>query len=185
MPINQAIDELKKYAEDLTNIGDAKQFIQNHKEEFIQKWAKVNQYYNYLMTNIELFSDNWNQVVDIMGDIQEKNPTLEPWIISIMETKPKKQEIDTNNESIDSHLLQGKITSLTNELQGMQGWDPEKIEDIKWNLEECQKMLLVSQDAFTPQAYSSLMNDITVSLNKIENFYAMLNSDSMESIKRM
>ena len=35
MSIEQALEELKKYARDFANVGDAKQAIQNNKEDFL------------------------------------------------------------------------------------------------------------------------------------------------------
>ncbi|UKI57577.1 MAG: hypothetical protein L6V81_09750 [Clostridium sp.] len=40
MPIEQALQELKKYADEFVNVGDAKKAIETNKDEFIHKWAK-------------------------------------------------------------------------------------------------------------------------------------------------
>ena len=46
MPISEALIELKKCTKDFENIGDADKYIKESKDDFLAKWAKVNQYYN-------------------------------------------------------------------------------------------------------------------------------------------
>ncbi len=53
MTVEQALEELKKYAQEFAEIGDAKQAISNNKEEFLHRWSKVNQYYKYVINNTE------------------------------------------------------------------------------------------------------------------------------------
>ena len=40
MPIEQALEELKKYAHEFTQVGNAKQAISTNKDDFLHKWQK-------------------------------------------------------------------------------------------------------------------------------------------------
>ena len=59
MPIDQALKEFKKYADDFALIGNPEEAIKNNKEEFLHKWTKVNQYYLYIFRNTEPLSDEY------------------------------------------------------------------------------------------------------------------------------
>ena len=73
VPIEQALEELKKYAYEFTQVGDAKQVISTNKEDFLHKWAKVNQYYKYVVNNAKNMSDEWFMAIDIISDITIDN----------------------------------------------------------------------------------------------------------------
>lgn len=45
MPIDQALNELEKYAQEFAQIGDTKEAIATNKDDFLNRWTKVNQYY--------------------------------------------------------------------------------------------------------------------------------------------
>lgn len=47
------------------------------------------------------------------------------------------------------------------------------------------KMLISNQSSFDSNVYQSLMDDINAALNKISTFNNMLNSETMEGIKRI
>ena len=186
MPIEQALEELRKYAKEFTNVGDVKQSIQNNKEDFLHKWAKVNQYYKYVINNTKALSDEWFMAVDIISDVVYDNPSLEEWIQQILEPKHDKVQTQSQgNMSIDTATISGPRESLVSEVKNMQSWDPEQIGDIEWQLQEYQRKLLSNQSSFEPNVYNSLMSDINAALNKIGRFNSMLESDLMEDIKRM
>ena len=185
MSVEQALEELKKYAQDFTKVGDAKQAIQNNKEDFLHKWTKVMQYYNYIMKKTENMSEDWFQAIDILSDIISDNSSLEEWVIMIINPNGKKQEKQQNQEIIDPAEITGPIESLVSEVQHMYNWDPEHIEDIEWELQKYQGLLIANKSLFSPNVYQSLMDDINASLNKINNFKKMINSETMEGIKRM
>lgn len=186
MPIEQALEELKKYAQDFTNIGDAKQAIKNNKEDFLHKWAKVMQYYKYVNDHTEGMSDEWLTAIDILCDIAIDNPSLEEWVQQIIESKQEKSQKQLqNNVTMDTDTILGIIESLISEVKNMQNWDPDYIGDIEWQLQKYQKMLISNQSSFEPNVYQSLMDDINAALHKIAKFNSMLNSETMESMKRM
>ena len=185
MPIEQALEELKKYAQEFTQVGDAKQAIATNKDEFLHKWAKVNQYFKYIVNNTKGMSDEWFTAVDIISDIAIDNPSLEEWIEPIIEPKQQKTQTQSQNSStIDTATISGPIESLISEVNNLQHWDPEHIGDIEWQLQEYQKMLISNQSSFEPNIYQSLMDDINAALNKIVRFNNILNSETMEGIKR-
>lgn len=186
MSIEQALEELKKYARDFANVGDAKQAIQNNKEDFLHKWTKVMQFYKYIIENVKSMSDEWFMAVDILSDVSVDNPSLEEWVQQIIE--PKNEKIQTqskNNASTNTETISGPIESLISEVNNMQSWDPDYIGNIEWQLQEYQKMLISNQSSFDSNVYQSLMNDINAALNKINRFNSMLNSETMEGIKKM
>ncbi len=186
MPIKQALEELKKYAQEFAKVGDAKQAIQNNKDDFLRKWTKVMQYYKYIVENTKIMSDEWFMAVDTLSDISIDNPSLEEWIQQIIEPKHEKTQTQSkNNTSINTASISGPIESLISEVKNMQSWDPNHIGDVEWQLQEYQKMLISNQSSFDSNVYQSLMDDINAALNKISTFNNMLNSETMEGIKRI
>lgn len=187
MPIDKALEELKKFAQEFTNIGDAEQAIQKNKDDFLRKWFEVNRYYKYIINNAEFRSPEWLEAIDIVGDISIDNPSLEKWVDDIF-APPKKENTITqpqNNTSIDTTAILNGINSIVSEINGMQQWDPDHVDDLEWKLEEYRDYLTANQSSFDQNMYQSLMNDINASLNKISRFNSMINSDAMEGIKRM
>ena len=182
MLVEQAVEDLKKYAEDFTKVGDAQQAINANKDEFIHKWAKVMQYYKYICDHCEALSKEFLDAVDILADIACENPSLKEWVEQIIHPE-KKQVQSQTKENIDTSALSSRIDSLVSEIKNMRSWDPDEIGDIEWQLQECQKMLVSNQNAFSSNAYQSLMSDINMALGKIDSFNKMLNSDVMQSMK--
>jgi len=177
MPIEQALEELKKYAKDFTAIGDAKDAIKINKDEFMHKWIKVFQYYDYVSKNANM--DQFVEAVEIVENIRYNNPSLDSWIDSILNPKQNNK----NDTNIDTSALSNKIESYVTEINNMQYWDPNYINEIEWQLQELQKILISNQKAFDTNLYNSLLNDINSSLIKISRFNKMINSEVMESIK--
>lgn len=185
MSIEQALEELKKYAQEFSKVGDAKQAIASNKDEFLHKWAKVNQYYKYIMNNTKAMSDEWFMAIDIISDISMDNPSLEEWIEKIVEPKQEKTKTQSqNNVTMDASAISSQIESIVSEVKNMHSWDPDYIGDIEWQLQEYKKMLQSYQSSLDKNAYQNLMNEINISLNKIGKFNNMLNSETMEDIKR-
>lgn len=184
MPIEQVLEELKKYADEFVNVGDAKKAIETNKDEFMHKWAKVNQYYKYIMNNSKDMSDEWFAAIDIVGDIAFDNPSLEKWVDRIIEPSKEKAQVQTG-PSIDTATILKDVESLTSEIRNMQSWDPEHIDSINKQLQEYQKILLSNQTSFEPNVFQNLMSDMSDALDKINRFNSMLNSEAMESIMRM
>ena len=82
MSIEQALEELKKYADEFTQVGDATQAISTNKDDFLHKFAKVNQYYKYVVNNSEIRSDEWFMAVDIIEDIEWQLQAYQKRLIS-------------------------------------------------------------------------------------------------------
>ena len=185
MPIEQALEELKKYAKEFASVGDAKQAIKNNNEDFLHKWGKVNQYYNYVINNTACMSDEWFKAVGILSDITMDNPSLEEWVNLMINQKHEKTQTQSQgNMSVDTATISGPIESLVSEVKNMQHWDPDHIGDVEWQLQEYQKMLKSNQGSFDPNVYQSLMDDITAALDKIRSFNDLLDSEAMEGIKK-
>lgn len=87
MPIEQALEELKKYVQEFIQVGDAKQAIVTNKDDFLHKWAKVNQYYKYIVNNAKGMSNELFTAVDIISDIAIDNLSLKEWIEQMIEPK--------------------------------------------------------------------------------------------------
>lgn len=186
MSIEQALKELKKYAQEFTQVGDAKKAIATNKDDFLHKWSKVNQYYKYIVNNTKGMSDEWFMAVDIISDITIINPSLEEWIEQMLEPKQQKtQEQSQNSFTINTATISDSIESLISDINNMQNWDPDHIENIEWQLQEYQKMLISNQNSFGPNLYQSLIDDINIALTKIGKFNNMINSETMESIRKM
>ena len=185
MPIEQALEELKKYAKEFASVGDAKQAIQNDKEDFLHRWGKVNQYYKYVINNTKSMSDDWWTAMEIITDIVEENPSLDEWAKQMTVSSPKKTQTQSQNkDSIDLAAISGPIESLVSEVQSMQHWDPNHIGDVEWQLQQYRGKLLENKNSFEPNVYQSLMNGINAALDKIGRFNSMINSEAMEDIKR-
>lgn len=184
MPIEQAFEELKKYAQELIKVGDAKQALASNKDEFIHKWGKVNQYYKYIIKNVPLMSDQWFEAIDVLSDVSQANPSLEEWIEEIITPKNRSQvqSQQQREDTIDPATISGTIESLIAEINGMQSWDPEHVGDLEWQLRQYQEKLIANQGLFDSNAYQSLMSDIQAALDKIGRFNDMVNSDLMENV---
>ena len=180
MPLEQAMEELKKYADELTKIGDANTVIKQDKEALIAKFAKVTQYYHYILSKANESDAKDRATVyeaaDIIADITDDNPSLEPWVNIILGLEEKK----TNSNELA--FLSNTITALTTEIKNMRNWDPQHVDEIKLKLEECQKLLISYQNEYDPNLYQNLMNDIELSLGKINRFNQMINSDTMTEL---
>lgn len=187
MSSEQALEELKKYAQEFAAVGDAKEAIAADKAGFLHKWTKVMQYYRHICRQEKGVTMLFLDAVDVVDDIKYDNPSLEDWVMQIISPPQNTKEKTTSQSSpsIDTSALASRVDSYVTEVRTMQSWDPERIGDIAWQLEECQKTLLANQSSFSPQLFDSLMADINASLDKIGRFNNMLNSDVMEGISRM
>lgn len=184
MPIDQALEELKQYVQDLTSVGDAREYIKVNRQDFLNKFAKVAQYYNYIKANCK--GTEWADLVDITANIKRINPSLDRFVEII--TRPQLQQTRVSQTSqrsnFDSSGLTSTITSLVSEINNMRGWEPKEIEEIEWRLKKCQEQLVTNKDSFSPNVYQILSRDISATLNKINSFKNMLNSEEMRSALR-
>lgn len=104
----------------------------------------------------------------------------------IFNPKSEKTQIQSQeNMDIDPATISGPIEYLISEVKNMQYWDPEQIGDIEWQLKKYQDLLISHKNLFDPNVYQSLIDDINNLLDKIDRFNSMLNSEAMESIRKM
>ena len=187
MTVEQAILELKKCANDLIAVGDANSFIKSNKEEFIHRWIKVMQYYNYILNNINIDSEEFDEFIDIMNDITEKNPSLESWIYDIMKptSEVKKSSVKEKEANINIEDVVNEVNALVDKINNMQSWDVDEVEIIKWKLEKNRELMVNNKSLFDQEIYENLMRNIEMALNKISKFNNMLDSDSMQGIMLM
>jgi len=186
MSIEEALEQLEWYSLFLEQKGDANEAIKNDKDDFLHVWGKLNQYFSYIIKNADILSDEVEKAVNILLDMSENNPSLKEWVEMI--TNPKAQKSQTpaqNNTDIDTATISGPIESLINEVKNMQMWDSDHVEDLEWELREYQQKLAENQSSFDPNLFNSLMNDINAALHKIQGFYNIINSETVEGIKRM
>lgn len=184
MPIDQALKEFNKYADDFALIGDAEEAIKNNKEEFLHKWTKVNQYYLYIFRNTEPLSDEYFDCIDILSDIAADNPGLEEWVKMIIDRSyDKVNELSQQVKEFDTSSISGPIESLLTEIKNMTHWDSEEIEDIKFLLIYYKNELIANQGSFEQNHYQSLLRDVNATLSKIDRFYEMINSEDFDEFR--
>lgn len=182
MDIEQAIEELERYAADFASIGDATEFRKNNEKEFLHKFSKVNQYYKYIIERVDESSEQWLSATGLVYEITVINSSLEKWVNQILGLKKQQRQ---SNEEFDTTSFVNTINSYVFEIQNMQYWDPNKAEEIKWGLEGCEKRLIANKKFFEPEVYKSLIEDIHKALNKIDSYNNMINSTITENITRM
>ncbi len=178
--MEKELEELRKAAKEFAMIGDAREYIKINKDDFIHKWFKVNQYFKYVINNYKDATD-FLEAYDIVSDISIDNPTLEVWVNDWIFPEEKLQK---KQDSIDLAEISGPIESLVLEVSSMQYWDPKRVEDIEWELQEYRNRLMSNKEKFEPSMYQSLLDDINMSLGKIERFNGMVNSDMIDNISR-
>lgn len=163
----ELLDQLKKYANDFAAIGDWKAIWKNDSNKVLEKYAKVVQYYKYIIKN---FKDSNKQIeaMEVVDDILDINPSLELFVDRLL--FPEK-----NQEMFNSNALINKIEAYTSEIHDMKRWDPEEVKDIRWILEKCKKELLEHKSLFDDQKYNYLMNQINSALEKISKFFKTIN----------
>lgn len=186
MTLEQAIIELKKYAKELTDVGDAKEFIKNNKEEFIHRWTKVLQYYNYALKKVDVSSEQFDEIVDIMNDIAVENPSLEPWVYEIQKPASEvRNEQNDNKSNIKVEEIVNQANYLIELISNMQSWDTEVVTSIDSRLREYLRIITNNKEAFNEEIYENLTTNINKALSKISKFNDMLDSDAMQGIMRM
>ena len=178
--MKENIEELRKYADEFAKVGDASIAIQNDKDGFIHKWGKVMQYYRYICEHTPALSEDFLEAVDILTSIYNSNPSLKEWVNRILQPDKYKEETDSFSPSD----ITGMIDSYVDEINKMQHWDPDNINDIEWKLNECKKELMAHKSAFSDGSYNSLLNDINGALGKISKFYEMIKSEEMQDLLR-
>lgn len=185
MTVEQALKVLEQKAKIFSEIKDPKEYIKKDKKDFLNKWREVNQYYRYIISKVDYRSDEFNEAVNIIGDIAINNPSLDEWVSLFVETKTPKKEKNENDEDIDEVSLANRIESYLLEIENMHGFDPKYAADIKYQLQKYQKVLQEKKNDFSPGLYQSLNDDINNAIGKIDKLHNLVNSEIMESVKRM
>ncbi len=189
MEIEQLLQQLKSYENQLVQIGDVNVYRQTNNKEFLQLWTMFVKTFEKISLATKNNIDLYSEALDIITDLEFDNPSLEAFVESIFQNEMNKSKTnsqnDLGNRQFDTSSLANKIESYVSEISNLQFWNESEIGDIKWALEEYQKQLISHQQEFDPQLYSSLMNDINVSLNKIAKFNGLMESELMDSVKHM
>lgn len=190
MTVEQALQELKKYVQELVAVGNVKEYIQINREDFIHRWSKVNQYYNYLINKVKNDSDEWWDIIDIMSDIPIDNPSLEEWVLLIMNSsKRQKNKANLSNVATsgeyEAEEISHQITSYVSEIKNMASLDSDYVDDMEWILQKLKEKLISHRSNFDNNTYYSLLDDLEWSLKRVGNYNTMMNSEKMESLMRM
>lgn len=175
MPISEALEVLEKIVDNIANTEDLDSFIENNKEEFIYMWAKVNQYYKYVIHNTDHLSEEGFRAIDIISDLAALNPSLGVWVDLMIEPKKFKNQTQTqNNARIDVSGVIEYVEAIAYEIKKMQQWDRERVHDVQLQLEEYQKMIMANKNLFEVNEYQCIMDNISSSLEKIDRFNRIL-----------
>ena len=164
MPMEEALEELKKYAHDFELIGDAKFAIQNDKDLFIHKWSMVMKYFNYISINTPPLSPQTREAIAILTSVSMANPSLNDWIGRII--SPSKYD-NTNNKSFNVSLLYSKIDSLIDSLNTGISWDSEKANNAIQQLENYKSLVESNKSSIDAIQYRKIMNEINVEIYRI------------------
>ncbi len=162
MPMEEALEELKKYAHDFELVGDAKFAIQSNKDSFIHKWSMVMKYFNYISDNTPPLSPQTREAIAILTGVIRVNPSLNDWIGRII--SPDKYK---NNSSFNVSLLYAKIDDLIDSLNAGISWDSEKATNAIQQLEYYKSQVESNKSSIDANQYRKIMNDINVEIYRI------------------
>ena len=165
--IDKALQESKKYADDFSSISDVKDYLMFHKEEFIHKWAKVNQYFAYVIKNAEYGSSQNTQAFDVLNSGVEKNPELEEWMdFMMLPLKEKKEEVAN---LIDIPTFISQAYSYVEEVYKMHSFDTDYVGDLQWKLGEIRKTMLMYKNYFNPESFANLLEEVDTAIKKLQD----------------
>ena len=166
MPMEEALEELKKYAHDFELVGDAKLAIQNDKDLFIHKWSMVMKYFKFISDNTPPLSPQTREAISILTGVSRANPSLNDWIGRII--SPSKYN-STNNSSFNVSLLYSKIDDLIDSLNTGISWDSEKANNVIQELEEYKSLVESNKSSIDDNQYRKIMNEINVEIYRINS----------------
>ena len=181
MSMEEALKKLEYYADILVNVGDAKIALKTNKSDFLGKLNMVGMYYRYIEEHGDL--STLVTMDGIMEDIVFKNPSLTEWVELILEPTPVDSKKNTNNkenENISLFEITGPLEFLISEVKDMQSFDPEHMENVKYELEKYKNILIANKGKFELNVYDSFISDIDASLEKIDRLNNLVNSDKMQ-----
>ena len=163
MSTKELLCELKKESKELEIINI------NNKEELLKKLDNIKQTYNMII-NIDEFSDEAFEAMDILTNIAMNKPSLDEWIEKI---------INLGEEEKPNNSLINEIRYLIKEINTTQNRDFEYIQFLELQLQDNQKSLMINKDLFDTAEYQRLMNDINESLNHINQLYILITPKKM------
>ena len=180
MPIEEALVELEKCVTFIANIGDIKSYIDTNREDFIYIWAKVNQYYKYVIYNTDKLSEEGFRAIGLISDLVALNPSLGQWVDLMIEPKRKGQNTVTNGTKMDVNGVREYVEAIAYEVKNMPQWDIERVRDVQIQLQEYQKMIMANKALFEVNIYQNIMDNISSSLDKIERYCKVIYSNPNE-----
>lgn len=187
MTIEQGLEKLKKTAIELSNIGDVKLYRQKNNKDFLQKWTTLRVLYQNICKHEKKVTPIWIESLNTILEIEDENPSMKEFIESLIIPKDaiKNNSSQNTSDDFDESALEGQIESYISQISNMQYYDPDEIEDIEWAITRCQSELAAHKDSFDSHLYTSLMDDISVALNKIAYAKNIIISQVNDSIKKM
>lgn len=174
MQVETALEELEFMVGEISNIDDFEDYIANNKEEFVYKWAKINQYYKYVIYNTDLVSDEGFMAIAIISDLAALKPSLGKWVDLMIEPKKNRKQIKLcNYETVDFEGISTFVQSIEEEVRGIVQWEDDHIIDVQNQLEQCQRTVMNNKSYFDINSYQDIMDSISYSLERINRFNRM------------
>ena len=184
MPIEEALNILEGYVNEIASVDNLVDYIKNNREEFIQKWGKVNQYYKYIIYYTDDLNDSVIKAIDIISDLAACYPILGKWVDLMIEPKKNKNQLQ-NTASIDQNGVSEYVEAITNEIFNMPQWDENRVLDIQNQLQEFQALVMANKSVFEINVYQNIMDNISKSLDRIERFGKILKLNPNNTVKVM
>ena len=182
IPVEQALEELEKYVNDIVSIDDLKEYIKTNRADFIKKWGMVNQFYKYIIYHTDELDDNVIKAIDLISDLAARQVLLGKLVNMMLEPKKINDQV-SSNDLIESDIEY--IEALTAEVQNMPQWEINRVIYIKQKLNEYQERIMANRAYFEVDVYESLMESVCTALAKIDRINGIFNlNSSQDTIKR-
>lgn len=149
MKLEQALEELKKSCNNLSMIKD----IKNNKQEFLSNFMKVSQMYHYIEKNNQ--EEIFFEAVNVLGDMEIKNPLLEDYVNIILKANSEKNK-EQIQENLKSNQLKQKIETLIRDIE-KSNYNYGSLDDIEWALKTVKEQLLDTKEEYTPEEFNRLL----------------------------
>ncbi|MFI3307259.1 MAG: hypothetical protein R3Y21_01705 [Mycoplasmatota bacterium] len=165
MELEEAFKELEIHCNNFANIGDAKELYRKDKPKFMHYYIKVLQFYSYIMKKPEATLDDFIRAVNLVGDIEINNPSLEEYISILVDINSKSDEKPLQNSKEN---LKGKIEETVQKLIMMDGYDTEIVEVVKFDLTSYRDILLKNKSSYSEEEFSEQLERIEKNLQIIK-----------------
>lgn len=160
MNLEQALEELKKYCNNLSMIKD----IKNNKQEFLSNFMKVSQMYHYIEKNNQ--EEIFFEAVNVLCDMEIKNPLLEEYINIILKSNTQKKNEQIQRSSKSNQLKQ-KIETLIRDIE-KSNYSYESLDDIEWALITVKEELLELKREYSIEEFNRLLTMIETKEKNID-----------------